>query len=129
MPTLTTISCPKCKQVFYSEWVVFASSYGPPIVYCGQCNSLLKTGLHKHVKKSDKIKAWSHLIWGLILLIGAVILSKDSGEERVGWICFFGLFFVMELFGTLLLLKKIHSYENSVEANSDDIPTWYRKNW
>lgn len=95
--------------------------YGPPVIRCAQCSSLVKTGWHKHVNMWDKIQAWLPILFGLGWLI-FMFTSKEGDDTVKFWFGVIG--FLVGLFGGWTRLSSIRKYENSVEANSDEIPTW-----
>lgn len=95
--------------------------YGPPVIRCAQCSSLVKTEFHKHANMWDKIQAWLPILFGLgwLIYVFTSLEADVMGKFVVG-----GLGFLVGLFGGWTRLRLIKKYENSVEANSDDIPTW-----
>jgi hypothetical protein len=69
----------------------------------------------------DKIHAWLPILIGLGWLI---YVFKSLEADVIAKFVVGGLGFLVGLFGGWTRLRSIKQYENSVEANSDDIPTW-----
>ncbi len=96
-------------------------NYGPPVIRCAQYSSLVKTGWHKRVNMWDKIQACLPIIVGLGWLI--FIFTRKEGDVMPKFLVG-AIGFLIGLFGGWSRFRLIKKYENSVEANSDDIPTW-----
>jgi DNA-directed RNA polymerase subunit RPC12/RpoP len=120
MPTYTTYSCPKCFRTLGAGTNLLR--LGSPIIRCGYCGTLIKTGFHKHATAGDKLNAAFPIILGIGVLLGFLYGTIAFGSSIMLLLGFLlGGFSVIIGIHNLSLVKK---YENSAEAKSNGIPTY-----
>ena len=114
-----TSSCPTCKRVLRTR-TGLSGNYGPPLVKCGVCGTLLETGLHKVPTLGDKFRAAGYIIVSIPLSILLTILIGDPIQIfSTIWVV------IISIWMSFDPIKELRDYEKKLNSAKDDgIPLW-----
>ena len=115
-----SVICPTCQRPFNN----LTRTFGPPVIRCSVCNTLVKTGLHRVPSIGDKMWAGGGpIIIGLGWIIFSICNIIQGGSYDF-WRILIGsggfIFIYLGWDG----LKKLDVYAKSVLDGTDEIPTW-----
>ena len=115
--------CPNCNYCFYAGGSV---SYGPPLVKCSKCGTIIKTGWDKNPGCGSYFPFVLSIVLGSIgVLIPILVIIASGGVEDLEPIAL-----VFLIGGGVLLfigiagIKNIRTYVKSISKDSDEIPTY-----